>query len=56
MPVVVGVPGLVADDEVVIAGIDNVLEHGEVRHEDLIHPAHCLEGVKAVLVGLALEV
>ena len=53
---VVDVPGLVAHDQVVLLAGDDVVEHHEVRDEDLVHPAQRLEAVQVVLVGLALDV
>ena len=52
VPVVVDVPGLVADDQVVAAFLDDLLEHHEVGHQDLVHAAQRLEAVQVVLAGL----
>ena len=46
---VVDVPRLVADDEVVVLVLDDVVEDHEVVDEDLVHPADRLEGVQVVL-------
>ena len=53
---VVDVPGLVADHEVVVLVLDDVVEHHEVVDEDLVHPADRLEGVQVVLGALVLDV
>src|SRR5262249_38721147 len=50
VPVVVDVPGFVADDQVVAALLDDLLEHHEVGHQDLVHPAQRLEAVQVVPV------
>ena len=54
--VVVDVPRLVADDEVVLAVLDDVVEDHEVVEEDLVHPADRLERVQVVLGGLGGDV
>ena len=54
--VVVDVPRLVADDEVVFAILDDVVEDHEVGHEDLVHPADRLEGVQVVACRLGGDV
>ena len=46
---VVDVPRLVADHEVVLALLDDLAEHHEVVHEDLVHVAQRLERVQVVL-------
>ena len=56
VPEVVDVPGLVADDDVVEPGLDDLLEDHEVRDEDLVHPPQRLEAVQVVPVGLRREV
>ena len=56
MQVVVDVPRLVADDEVVFALFDRVVEDHEVVDEDLVHAADRLEGVQLVLRGLGGDV
>ena len=56
VPVVVDVPGLVADDQVVAALLDDLLEHHEVGHQDLVHPAQRLEAVQVVPAGLGGDV
>ena len=56
MPVVVDVPGLVGDDQVVVARIDGVLEGHEVLDQHLVHAADRLEGVEIVLARLFLDV
>src|SRR6185437_3054461 len=48
VPVVVDVPGFVSDDQVVAAFLDDLLEHHEVGHQDLVHPAQRLEAVQVV--------
>ena len=53
---VVDVPRLVADHEVVLALLDRVVEHHEVRDEDLVHPPDRLERVEVVLGRLAGDV
>ena len=56
MQVVVELPRLVADPEVVLLVAHNVVEDHEVREQDLVHPADRLEAVQVVLGGLALDV
>ena len=53
---VVDVPCLVADDQVVLAALDRVVEDHEVRDEDLVHAADRLEGVEVVLGRLGRDV
>ena len=53
---VVDVPRLVADDEVVLAALDRVVEDHEVGDEDLVHPADRLERVEVVLGRLGRDV
>ena len=48
VPVVVDVPRLVADDEVVAAVLDDLLEHHEVGDQDLVHASEGLEAVEVV--------
>ena len=52
VPVVVDVPGLVGDHEVVAAGVDGILEDHEVGDQHLVHAADRLEGVEIVLARL----
>ena len=54
--VVVELPRLVADPEVVLLVADDVVEDHEVREQDLVHAADRLEAVQVVLGGLALDV
>ena len=54
--VVVELPRLVSDPEVVLLLADEVVEDHEVREQDLVHPADRLEAVEVVLGGLALDV
>ena len=54
--VVVELPGLVADPEVVLVVADDVVEDHEVREQDLVHAADRLEAVQVVLGALALDV
>ena len=54
--VVVHVPRLVADHEVVLALLDRVVEHHEVRDQDLVHAPDGLEGVEVVVEGLVRDV
>ena len=56
MQVVVDLPRLVADHEVVGLGLQQVVEHHEVGDEDLVHVPPGVEGVEVVLAGLGLEV
>ena len=55
MEVVIDLPGLVADPQVVRFLADQVVEHHEVRHHDLVHAPPGLEAMKVVLGGLSLE-
>ena len=54
--VVVELPRLVADPEVVVLVADEVVEDHEVGDQDLVHPAQRLEAVQIVLGRLALDV
>ena len=54
--VVVELPGLVADPEVVRLVADDVVEGHEVRDEDLVHPPPRLEAVQLVLARLGCDV
>ena len=54
--VVVELPRLVADPEVVLLVADEVVEDHEVREQDLVHAADRLEAVQVVLRALALDV
>ena len=54
--VVVELPGLVADPQVVVLVADEVVEHHEVGDEDLVHPSPRLEAVQVVLGRLRLDV
>ena len=54
--VVVELPRLVADPEVVVLVADEVVEDHEVREQDLVHPPDRLEAVQVVLGRLALDV
>ena len=56
VPVVVDVPGFVADHHVVAPLLDDLLEHHEVGHQDLVHPAQGLEAVQVVPTGLGGDV
>ena len=56
MQVVVELPGLVADPEVVLLVADEVVEDHEVREQDLVHAPDGLEAVQVVLRALALDV
>ena len=56
MPVVVDVPGLVGDHEVVAALLDGVLEDHEVRDQHLVHAADRLKAVQVVLAAFELDV
>ena len=54
--VVVELPGLVADPEVVVLVAHEVVEDHEVGEQDLVHPPDRLEAVQVVLRRLALDV
>ena len=54
--VVVELPGLVADPEVVLLLAHEVVEDHEVREQNLVHAPDRLEAVQVVLGGLALDV
>ena len=56
MQVVVDLPRLVADPDVVVPFAHGVEEHHEVGEEDLVHPAPRLEDMKPVGAGLQLDV
>ena len=55
MKVVIDFPCLVTDPQVVRFLADQVVEHHEVRHHDLVHAPPGLEAMKVVLGGLSLE-
>ncbi len=55
MQVVVELPRLVPDPQVVLLRRDQVMEEHEVRQQDLVHPPPCLEAVQVVLGGLGLD-
>jgi hypothetical protein len=54
--VVVDLPGLVADPDVVVLLLDQVVEDHEVGEQDLVHPPPGLEDVQAVAGRLLLYV
>ena len=54
--VVVELPGLVADPQVVLLVAHEVVEDHEVGEQDLVHPPDRLEAVQVVLGRLALDV
>ena len=54
--VVVELPRLVADPEVVLLVADEVMEDHEVREQDLVHAPDRVEAVQVVLGRLALDV
>jgi len=56
MQVVVDLPPLVGDPQVVVLLAHDVVEHHEVRHQDLVHPAYRLEAVQVVLGRLRFDV
>ena len=56
VPVVVDVPGLVGDNQVVVALLNRVLEQHEIGGQHLVHAADRLEGVQLVLTGFELDV
>ena len=56
VPVVVDVPGLVGDHEIVAALLDGILEDHEIGDQHLVHAADGLEGVEIVLARLQLDV
>ena len=53
---VVELPGLVADPEVIRRLADDVVEDHVVRGQDLVHAADRLEALQAVLGGLRFDV
>ena len=52
----IDVPRLVGDHQVVIALLDDFLEHHEVAQQDLVHAPQRLETVEVVLARLAGDV
>ena len=54
--IVVELPGLVADPQVVRLVADDVVEHHEVGEENLVHASQGLEALQVVLGRLALDV
>ena len=54
--VVVDVEGLVGDHEIVLSGLQHLVEDVEVVTHDFVHGAHRLEGVEGVLAALGLDV
>ena len=55
MEVVVQLPGLVTNPEVVLLVVHHIMEEHVVRDEDLVHAPPGLEAVQVVLGGLALD-
>ena len=53
---VVELPRLVSDPQVILLVRDQIVEHHEVRNQDLVHPPERLEHIQLVLVGLGLDV
>jgi hypothetical protein len=53
---VVEIPRLVPDPQVVALGGDDVVEHHEVREQNLVHPPEGVEYVQFVLARLGLHV
>ena len=56
MPVMIHVPGLVRDDEIVMLLLEHFLEHHEVGDQYFVHAANGLERVQVVFAGLGLDV
>ena len=56
MQVVVELPCLIADPQVIAILAHDVVEDHEVGGEDLVHAAYRMEGVQVVLGGLRLDV
>ena len=54
--VVVELPGLVADPQVVVPRAGDVVEHHEVGEQDLVHPPPGVKTVQVVLGGFRLDV
>jgi hypothetical protein len=54
--VVVDLPGFVADHQVVVLLVEQVVDDHVVGQQDLVHPPPGLEAVQVVLGGLALDV
>ena len=52
--VVIHLPGLIPDPEVIVLLTDDVVEDHEVRQQDLVHPAPALKAVQVMFCGLAL--
>jgi hypothetical protein len=52
----VDVEGLVGDHEIVLSGLQHLVEDVEVVTHDLVHGAHGLEGVEGMLAALGLDV
>jgi len=55
MPVMVDVPGLVRDHEVIGALLDGVLEDHEILDQHLIHAADRLKAVQFMLAAFELD-
>ncbi len=56
VPEVIHVPGLVGDDQVVVALLHHLLEDHEVVDQDLVHVAQGLKTVQVVLAALVFDV
>ena len=54
--VIVHIPGFVANPQVVLVGLHQIMEDHEVRDEDLVHPPPGLKAVQVVLGRLGLDV
>ena len=55
MPVVIDVPGLVGDHQIVIARIDGILEDHEVFDQHLVHAPDGLEAVQLMLARFQFD-
>ena len=55
MPVVVDVPGLVGDHQIVVARIDGILEDHEVFDQHLVHAPDGLEAVQLMLARFQFD-
>ena len=52
----IDIPGFVADDQIVVAVADDVVEDVEVVDEDLVHPAQRFEAMQIVLARFGFDV
>ncbi len=55
VPEMIDVPRLVGNDKVVVAVLDQFLEHHEIGNQDFVHAAQRLEDLEIVLAAFGLD-